>query len=434
MKLHTYCLAATNPHPPGKTPTRQGSLAEFLKMEHLCVGMGCAETQSTQRSIANHALPFMTPHEPTLHAATSTTGTNRLELISQAREAVLCNGVTAAQPFIDPAVERSWRRCLLSGLDPSRKVLLGAVTREATRNSREENHTLLNAAAPVIRSLTRTMLHTGYFAILTDASGIVIDVQGPVDRQNPHVSAIARVGLDLSESAAGTTAIGTTLSELQPVWLHRGEHFYEDTTVFSCAGAPIFGPDRRCIGMLDLTGANVSEQPSLKHLVAQSARNIENSLTLAQPHHLLLRINWPGSVPGSDSDGLLCADGDGWITGCNRAAADMLTLNEHSFPLHCDDVFAYPCKHLFDAARQHKPAADVPLWSGLQLQVWAQTHDRAELAGSPSQQHAVPLKDVETAMIRKAVDQARGSVAEAARMLGISRATVYRKLGKASPG
>jgi transcriptional regulator of acetoin/glycerol metabolism len=32
-------------------------------------------------------------------------------------------------------------------------------------------------------------------------------------------------------------------------------------------------------------------------------------------------------------------------------------------------------------------------------------------------------------MIREAVNQARGNVAEAARALGISRATVYRKLG-----
>jgi transcriptional regulator of acetoin/glycerol metabolism len=32
-------------------------------------------------------------------------------------------------------------------------------------------------------------------------------------------------------------------------------------------------------------------------------------------------------------------------------------------------------------------------------------------------------------MIREAVNQARGNVAEAARNLGISRATVYRKLG-----
>ena len=41
----------------------------------------------------------------------------------------------------------------------------------------------------------------------------------------------------------------------------------------------------------------------------------------------------------------------------------------------------------------------------------------------------MPLKDLETALIRKAVDDARGNVMDAARALGISRATIYRKLG-----
>ena len=43
---------------------------------------------------------------------------------------------------------------------------------------------------------------------------------------------------------------------------------------------------------------------------------------------------------------------------------------------------------------------------------------------------SVPLKDVETALIRRAVEEARGNVMEAARVLGISRATVYRKIGR----
>jgi transcriptional regulator of acetoin/glycerol metabolism len=39
------------------------------------------------------------------------------------------------------------------------------------------------------------------------------------------------------------------------------------------------------------------------------------------------------------------------------------------------------------------------------------------------------LRDVETALIHKAVVNAKGNVMQAARELGISRATVYRKLG-----
>ena len=69
----------------------------------------------------------------------------------------------------------------------------------------------------------------------------------------------------------------------------------------------------------------------------------------------------------------------------------------------------------------------VPLWSGLRLQVpgatsWLQFR---AVCASP----AAPLRQTETALIRQAVQDARGNVAEAARALGISRATVYRKLG-----
>jgi transcriptional regulator of acetoin/glycerol metabolism len=38
------------------------------------------------------------------------------------------------------------------------------------------------------------------------------------------------------------------------------------------------------------------------------------------------------------------------------------------------------------------------------------------------------LKDVESDLIRRVMQQSRGNVAEAAKRLGISRATLYRKI------
>ena len=48
----------------------------------------------------------------------------------------------------------------------------------------------------------------------------------------------------------------------------------------------------------------------------------------------------------------------------------------------------------------------------------------------PAPDRRLSLRDVEAALIRKAVAEAHGNVMEAARVLGISRATVYRKLGR----
>ena len=318
------------------------------------------------------------------------------------------------------------------GLEPGSRVQFEPVTEQFRRRALEASMPLQQAAAPVIRSMARAMLHTRYFAILTDAQGIVIEVNGPVDRHHPAAAAIARVGVDLSERAVGTTAIGTVLAETQPLWLHRGEHFFSDNSIFSCAGAPIWGPDGQCVGMLDLTGVDVPEQPALKHLVSQAARSIENALVLARPHRVLLRMNWPGRVLGDDSDGLISLDDEGHITGLNRPAAEMLGLPAQIAAGHASAYLALPLSSLFDAARQHNGPVEVPLWSGLRLQVLAQ--DVRLSPDAALSRHAVPLKEVETALIRKAVEDARGNVMEAARALGISRATVYRKLGRKRPG
>lgn len=358
----------------------------------------------------------------------------RLDLIDRAREAVLHARQEVPTPWLDPMIERSWRRCLSQGFEPDRRVEFDAVGPGARRRALDASQPLLQAAGPVIQSLARAMLHTRYFAMLTDARGTVIEVSGPVDRQNPHAAAIARVGVDLSEAAVGTTAIGTTLAEQQSVWLHRGEHFFRDTSVFSCAGAPIRGPLGECVGMLDLTGVDVAEQPALRHLVTQAARGIENAMVLAAPHRLLLRLNWPGRVLGDDTDGLVCLDGDGRVTALNRPAAEMLSVRPRlgQQPGHAADLFAVPCETLFDAARQQRGSLEVPLWSGLRIQVLARQPDmasgRTHAASAGSGQGGVPLRDLETSLIRKAVADARGNVMEAARALGISRATVYRKL------
>jgi transcriptional regulator of acetoin/glycerol metabolism len=359
----------------------------------------------------------------------------RLRQIARARRAVMVENRPAGEVMQGGWselgwIERSWRRCLASGQRPDQRVAFDVIPAQAARRTEEANHTLVQAARPVLEKLGRAIAHSRYFAILTDAQGLVVDVDGPIDRLDRRARLITRIGVDLSERAVGTTAIGAVLAELRPVWLHRGEHFFDDTSVYSCAGAPLFGPDGNCAGMLDLTGIDVAERPELKHLVSQSARSIENALALSRPHALLLRLNWPGRAIGGDSDGLVCLDADGGVVAVNATARQMISLLAAPSvgTMHCSDLFAMPWEMLFDASAHASPI-EVPLWSGLTLQVLAQV---AGAAASPRlvPERRLPLKDLETALIRKAVDEARGNVLQAARTLGISRATVYRKLGK----
>ncbi|WP_213955617.1 helix-turn-helix domain-containing protein [Variovorax sp. dw_954] len=359
----------------------------------------------------------------------------RAAQIAQARREVI-ESAAPDSPRVAPWISRSWLRCLSAGHRPQQRVSFDAVSAQHARRMSERNRGLVAAARPVLDRLARAIADTGYFAILTDARGVVIDARGLPPNAERAATNIARVGVDLSERAVGTSAIGAALSELQPVWLHRGEHFFDDTSVFSCAGAPLFGHDGRCVGMLDLSAVNAVERPELRQLAALSARSIENALVLREPHDLLVRLNWPGWGGHAESEGLLCLDSDGHVTASNAAAREMVNQSAmtaaSSSPLHASDLFALPWTVLWDAARRADATPiEVPLWSGLRLQALPLagrgSDDAMTAAGAPAPRPR--LRDVEAALIRKAVAEARGNVAEAARVLGISRATVYRKLG-----
>ena len=372
-----------------------------------------------------------------MSVTSSTLPASRLSRIAQARQLALHDAAPLPSGLVEPWIVRSWQRCLAQGQRPGERVAFESVSAQAMRETSEANHTLVQAARPILKQLGRTLADTRYFAILTNHDGVVVDVDGPIDRSDPRAAVITRVGVDLSERSVGTTAIGAALRELQPVWLHRGEHFYNDTSVYSCAGTPLFGPDGRCVGMLDLTGVEAPERPELSHLALHSAHAIENALVLQRPHQLLLRLNWSGRPLGEDADGLLTLDADGRVTGANRTARQLLPqlgLTGHD-DLHSRDLLALPFEMLFDAARQGNSAIEVPLWSGLRMQVRASLNARG-MPPAPRMSRPIasaatmrPLKEVESDLIHKAVEEARGNVAQAARTLGISRATVYRKLG-----
>ena len=112
--------------------------------------------------------------------------------------------------------------------------------------SRRPTTPLVTAARPVLEQLGRAIASTRYFAILTNQDGVVVDAaRRRSTAATARAALITRIGVDLSERSVGTTAIGAALAELQPVWLHRGEHFFDDDQLLQLRRRAAVRPRRR---------------------------------------------------------------------------------------------------------------------------------------------------------------------------------------------
>jgi sigma-54 dependent transcriptional regulator, acetoin dehydrogenase operon transcriptional activator AcoR len=365
----------------------------------------------------NNAVSDIVPSE-----SRSARHSDRTTAIESRRRAVILEGF---EPARNNWLEQSWLRCMSSGQNPDSNAVFQMATRALAQNAIDEQHQLIQAAKPVMMSLAKAIANTQYFAVLTDSLGVVLDAQGDIDRSDQRASQITTTGIDLSERSIGTTAIATALSECKPVWLHQGEHFLSSNRIYSCAGAPIFGLNNTCVGMLDLTGIEVPERRELVHLAVRSAKDIQNSLLRQEffGHHdtQLLQIQWNGVAFDNHSDGLIAISADGQIQAFNQAACDWLPALATQIDQGCEDLFAMTKAQFFDHLNKHPHCVSLPLWSGLQISAsWC--------AAETSISVEAPIKTVQAELIRRAMRVARGNVASAAQALGISRATLYRKL------
>ena len=287
------------------------------------------------------------------------------------------------------ALTASWRRCMrVYRLDPDgdkapRTDLV------ALRDGCARNATLLDIAASSLDQLFR-MLSDDSSTFLTDCRGMLLDF-----RTNRACDTWERrprdwYGTFYSEDQIGTSSIGTCLTEQRAVTIRGGDHFMTRYTDRASIASPLFGPDGNLAGTLSLNqnaGAHDARlDPFLSIAVANFARRIEAEMfARAYPTTRLILA----STKGQASEALLAVDHDDRVVGATRGARRLLAL-------HDDAIAGAPnIDEVLDTSRRN----------------------RGEI-----------LAEAERRAIVRALSRVGGNLSAAARAIGISRSTLYRKL------
>ncbi|AJY48446.1 hypothetical protein TM49_22265 [Martelella endophytica] len=304
----------------------------------------------------------------------------------------MATALSAQGPAFSPVAASWWRSLVQHKLDPA-----GATDTEDRRlgaselsERRERADPMLSIAGSRLDRLFRCVAQSACGVFLSDADGFVLDHRyRDADRESFQLWGL-RKGRSWAEAVEGTNGIGTCLAEGRPLVIHRDEHFFNRNIAMSCIDAPIYGPDGDLIGALDVSSARSDQTASANHMIAalvqQTARQIEaDCFRAAHPGHRILIAD------GGDRDdtvtSLIAVDGDDLVVAATRSARQALGL-------------------ALSGAFTPVPAADL-------------------LGGGPEARGFDPA---ERAVLVQALARQSGNVQGAARELGVSRATLYRRM------
>ena len=261
------------------------------------------------------------------------------------------------------------------------ELLCGAELRQACARMGP----LMKTTGPELDRLHGIVSTLDYMVLLSDPNGIVLARRGDPPHEKGHRRWHLWPGACWSEKQVGTNGIGTSLAEGRPVTVHMNQHWLLNLRYLACSAVPFYGPDGRVAGALDASSTHPDPEGRIaimmEAVLVDAARRIERRSFLdAYKSHTIVLLGGSNDI----SLPMVALDEARVVVGATFAARQMLKL---------DDSDRNIC---FDLGTRGRGVPD--------------------------------FQEAERAVIEGALAMSGGKVAPAARLLGVSRSTLHRKI------
>lgn len=182
-----------------------------------------------------------------------------------------------------PEILSSWQRCRNIGIDPYQEKGRDLIEGSALKEARERQEELIRVARPVMDKLLEFCAELGFLAVLVGEDGYILESLGNC----PETIEMARKvnfvpGACWREDKVGTNGIGTAWVLGKALEVTGAEHFCSELHWWTCSGSPVFGPDGRPVGVIDLSGPWYAGDRKILAASVLAAMAIENSLKRAR--------------------------------------------------------------------------------------------------------------------------------------------------------
>ncbi|MFT8719281.1 helix-turn-helix domain-containing protein [Acetobacter sp.] len=280
----------------------------------------------------------------------------------------------------------SWNRCAtVHAIPPGGREAMELLCGAEVRQARARMGSLMKIAESEIERLHGIVSTLDYMTLLADRDSIVLARRG----ETPHERGDRRwhlwPGACWAETSIGTNGIGTCLVEGRPITVHMDQHWRVGLRYLTCSAVPFYGPDGQIAGALDASSTRPDPEGRvaimMEAVLVDAARRIERrSFLEAYRSRTVVLLDESNDI----SLPMVALDESRVVVGATFAARQMLGIGAGDRNI-CFDL---------------------------------STHRR----GVPDFQEA------ERSVIEGALAMSGGKVAPAARLLGISRSTLHRKI------
>lgn len=332
--------------------------------------------------------------------------------------------------LVPEEVIQSWKRCRLAGISPHRSPSFDPLPRSRLNDVLQKSRPLLDASHEEFERLVRALRATGCHVALMDATPTMLRISPISSQDGPMLKISGRPGMRFDEMSVGTGASNLAVRTGQTFLVDADEHYWNSMHFIRCAAAPIRTLGNQVAGALCILSEGRPMNFNPLGLVESSAAIIENRLLVNEASgDFVVHFHVDANCIGTSMEALLIADGTGRLLGRNAAAMRCL---DPRVPLGetIESVLDTSLERLLARSRFNP----VPVLLAGGLQVWACAQRRQDGRSVPAVAGAAPatrggvIEDVGQELIQAELQRQRGNISATARVLGVSRNFLYRRL------
>ena len=232
--------------------------------------------------------------------------------------------------LVNPLIIRSWERCLRFGLNENGNFpSIDSLDRVALKTEQERNRYLLLQGRPIMEHVFEQIRESGSMVVLSDANGLLLETVGDAEFVDRADRVTLSAGASWDENLRGTNAIGTALAEEMSAEVLGAEHFLVNNSFLTCCASPIFGPDGRIIGVLNISGDYRVQKHHTMGLVRLSTLAVEKRLFESlHARDILVCFHTRGDYLGSPKEGVAAVSPDGQVLAMSRIGLNILGIRQ----------------------------------------------------------------------------------------------------------